>query len=192
MIFSVFFSPLRGYQSPIVKVDHYGEMSKRKSAIADRGNVSLPDLQELREESGRRLRIVRDMLGVRQKEVADALGVSSSRLSENEAGSKAIGLDLLFALRIHYNVNPLYIISGEGPPLLNPIGQTDDATQLVSSLLSALDAVKRYSIQTASIVPNVSNVAAVDEHREIYNLTSDELRRLLHFALKSPEKTGEP
>lgn len=164
-------------------------MSKRKSTKAE----SPLSREEIRQESGRRLRTVREMLRLQQNEVASACGVSSSRISENEAGTKSIGIDLLTNLRVRFNVNPLHILTGEGPVFLAPIGETGNARSVSEQLREALDAAQRYAVQFAPKTPAreeddsdrpFSNVDRVEQTAEIYRVTSDQVKVIIAETLK--------
>lgn len=62
---------------------------------------------------GRRLRGVRQMLGVRGKEMADSLGLTVGHYRKLERGEHAISLPLLIMLNAQYGIDLNYLITGK-------------------------------------------------------------------------------
>jgi transcriptional regulator with XRE-family HTH domain len=69
---------------------------------------------------GHNLKNIRNQLGFKQKELAENLNISSGYLSEVEAGKKSPGIEVLSKLLEKYQVNPAYILTGEGDCFLSP------------------------------------------------------------------------
>lgn len=63
---------------------------------------------------GRRVELVRRHFNYKQKDFAQALGISSANLSEIEAGVKKPRFEVLYGLSIIFKVNLLYLLQGEG------------------------------------------------------------------------------
>lgn len=64
---------------------------------------------------GRRIKEVRRKLGIKQQDMARALHISGSYLSEVEAGKSKAGFDLFFYISEQFNVNLHYLLHGIGP-----------------------------------------------------------------------------
>ena len=65
-------------------------------------------------EVGKRIKLARKELRVQQKDVAEALGVSPSHLSEIEAGKSNPSTDFHLKLSELYNISVEYIFHGRG------------------------------------------------------------------------------
>lgn len=63
---------------------------------------------------GIRIKEIRQTLKLNQKDFANAIGISSSFLSEVEAGRTKVGQDFLLNIVNIFSVNPLYLLSGIG------------------------------------------------------------------------------
>ncbi|MGU3398269.1 helix-turn-helix domain-containing protein [Brucellaceae bacterium D45D] len=68
------------------------------------------------EAMGRRLGKIRKDSGLRQIPFAEALGVSQSAYNTYEKGSREIPAKMLRLLYLKFNVNPIWILTGEGNP----------------------------------------------------------------------------
>lgn len=64
-------------------------------------------------EIGRRLRNVRQMLGIKVKEMADALGLTVGHYRKLERGEHAISLSILIMLNGRYGIDLNYLITGK-------------------------------------------------------------------------------
>jgi len=69
-------------------------------------------------EVGRRLREIRNLLGLTLDKIHDITGFSKSLISEAENGLKKPSPLYLFALLDKFNINVNYILSGKGNPFL--------------------------------------------------------------------------
>ena len=69
------------------------------------------------EESGKRLRKLRELTGKTQQEVAQAIGISEMTISRLERGVKGASADMIEQLREYYGTTAEYIISGNSNPL---------------------------------------------------------------------------
>ncbi len=63
---------------------------------------------------GKRIRHVRNMLGLKMKELSTIINVSCSYISEVESGKYRPSIDLLSGLLQNFNINVNWIVSGEG------------------------------------------------------------------------------
>ncbi len=63
---------------------------------------------------GRNIKNIRAQLGMKQKELANSLDISYGYLSEVESGKKSPGLEVVGNLLQKYEVNPTYLLTGEG------------------------------------------------------------------------------
>ncbi len=66
-------------------------------------------------EIGKRLKILREKLGLSQSEFAKKIGTSQGYLSELERNLKKPGSDLLLSLKRLFNVSTDWLLTGEGP-----------------------------------------------------------------------------
>ncbi len=69
------------------------------------------------------MKTIREHLGLKQKELAQTLGIASGYISEIEAGKKNPGIDVLEKLHRLYNVNISYLFTGEGDLFIQPGGE---------------------------------------------------------------------
>lgn len=65
-----------------------------------------------------RLKIVRKALGLKQKEIAEAIGVSQVAYSQYETGVRVFQQRYVKALEREFGVNPNWLQSGEGEMFL--------------------------------------------------------------------------
>jgi transcriptional regulator with XRE-family HTH domain len=63
---------------------------------------------------GARVRLFRKHLGLKQKELAEVLGISYQSLSDIEKGRNKPNFEFIFKLATRYNINLDYLIKGEG------------------------------------------------------------------------------
>ena len=75
-------------------------------------------------ELAQRLKYVREHLGLSQKELAQALGVSQKAVSYWERGERSMPAIILRRLKESLGVNPDWLLTGEGEPFLKPQGGT--------------------------------------------------------------------
>ncbi|MCP5102370.1 MAG: helix-turn-helix transcriptional regulator [bacterium] len=68
---------------------------------------------------GRRLRAVRKAMRYQQKDIAAKIGMSTSYLSDIEAGKRNPGPEFFLKLAYDFNVNPNYLFLGKGEMLLS-------------------------------------------------------------------------
>lgn len=68
-----------------------------------------------------RLEEIRLELGLKQKEMAGAMGITPGYYSDIKAGKGKANLrkEHLISLRMQYNVNPGWVLTGEGEPYLD-------------------------------------------------------------------------
>ena len=64
---------------------------------------------------GKRLKKLRLVKGLKQKEFANSIGITVSYLSQIENGEKGMSLDTLSLLSVKFGVNIDWLITGEGP-----------------------------------------------------------------------------
>lgn len=74
--------------------------------------------QEHLKELGKRIKTLREELGMKQKEFAAELGVSGSLLSQIETGHKNPVYDFLYKLMSHYHVSLDWLFYGTGKMFL--------------------------------------------------------------------------
>ncbi len=86
---------------------------------------------------GKRLRAVRKALRFQQKEMAKMIGMSTSYLSDIEAGKRNPGPEFFLKLAYDFNVNPNHLFFGKGEMLLSekpaqPVSEFDFNSELDS------------------------------------------------------------
>ena len=108
---------------------------------------------EFLEDFGQRLKEVRQLLKLLQKDFAASLEVSGSFLSEIEKGKANPGFDVLTKIYLNYDINLHYLIDGRGEPFVSKMGTV---SQVESSILSGPDREKMeellYYIEKAPVV----------------------------------------
>ncbi|MCP5054408.1 MAG: helix-turn-helix transcriptional regulator [bacterium] len=65
-------------------------------------------------ETGARVKLIRQMLKLKQSEFAEKTGMSGPSLSELENGKYKPGVDFLVKLHLEYKVNIYYVLFGAG------------------------------------------------------------------------------
>jgi len=70
-----------------------------------------------------RLKKVREFKKLSQSQLAKLLGVSQKAISQWERGERAIPATILKQLQEHLNLNPLWLLTGEGEPFVTPQGE---------------------------------------------------------------------
>lgn len=88
------------------------------------------------EESGKRLRQLRELAGKTQQEVAQDLSISEMTVSRLERGVKGASVDTIEQLREYYGTTAEYIISGA----------PDDISELLA-IMNALPEQKRMAVE---------------------------------------------
>ena len=69
---------------------------------------------------GKRVKLVRNKLGLKQKDFAKILKMSGGALSEIESGKYKPGHDFFYMISKEFNVNLYYLIFGEGEMFTDP------------------------------------------------------------------------
>jgi len=72
---------------------------------------------------GGRLKLLRKMLGLTQKEMADELGVSRFAVIKWEKGERDIPSEVYETLASKFGVNINWLLTGEGEPFVTPQGE---------------------------------------------------------------------
>ncbi|MCX6584783.1 MAG: helix-turn-helix transcriptional regulator [Candidatus Aminicenantes bacterium] len=74
---------------------------------------------------GQRLKDTRKNLDIQQKDFAEKLRMSGSFLSEVEKGKAKPGYDFIKNLIVIFDMNPLYLFTGEGPAFTREIKEPE-------------------------------------------------------------------
>jgi transcriptional regulator with XRE-family HTH domain len=69
--------------------------------MKDKSGLLEKHLQEKREETGNRIREIREQRGLSQEQLAELMGINRSTLSKIETGKFAITIDYLYRLAWH-------------------------------------------------------------------------------------------
>jgi len=88
---------------------------------------------------GQRLKTARKELELQQKDMAEALGISPSHLSEIEAGKSNPGAEFLLKLSEKFNISVEYIFHGRGNILYDEDGKFADIEYDFKSDVDDLD-----------------------------------------------------
>ena len=84
-------------------------------------------MSDWRKQQGERLKAVRKSLKLRQKDMADGLGIGVSGYSEIENGRNKISNEIGIRLLEQFNVNLNYILGGKGSMFLTDVDEkTED------------------------------------------------------------------
>jgi transcriptional regulator with XRE-family HTH domain len=83
-------------------------------------------------EFGKRVRHVRQLLKLKQKEFADRIGMANNYLSEIESGNVKPGFEFFHKASKEFNINTFYLLHGEEPVFRPKKGQpgADDFKRL--------------------------------------------------------------
>lgn len=85
------------------------------------------------------IRNIRNILKMKQKELAKNLGISSGYLSEIEAAKKSPGIEVVEKFLKKYKVNPAYLLTGEGDCFLTADEKAKPAEQKIKTKDSKTD-----------------------------------------------------
>lgn len=70
-------------------------------------------------EVGKRLKLVRHELKINQIQLSESLAVGQGTVSKLELGIQALDVDHILSLYEHFNINPMYLILGHEPMIIN-------------------------------------------------------------------------
>lgn len=76
-------------------------------------------IMQLSENKGERLFILREKLGLKQREFTEKLGIAQNNLSNMEKGTRAIGKNISKNIITTFGVNPIWWETGEGEMFLS-------------------------------------------------------------------------
>ncbi|MEQ8244482.1 LexA family transcriptional regulator [Fulvivirga sp.] len=97
-----------------------------------------------------RITMLREMLGLSQKDFSDNAGVSQSALSQLETGKTKISLDTLQKISLAFKVNCNWLVNGKGDIFLKEI--TKNKIKIRNSILTM-------DIQDTALIPLISEEA---------------------------------
>lgn len=78
-------------------------------------------LLQMRLEIGKRLRLIRERMGITQAEVGEKLGIQSQHVSKYERGETVPTWENLIKLIDLYDVNINWLLTGKGSMFLSPV-----------------------------------------------------------------------
>jgi transcriptional regulator with XRE-family HTH domain len=84
-------------------------------------------------QMGKRLAMIRENSGLKQIPFAEALDVSQGGYNTYERGQREIPVRVLRALHVKFNVNPVWMMTGEGSPF------NRDAVDLYHEVTTTVD-----------------------------------------------------
>ncbi|WP_236771308.1 helix-turn-helix domain-containing protein [Agrobacterium tumefaciens] len=85
-------------------------------------------------QMGKRLAMIRENLGLKQIPFAEALDVSQGGYNTYERGQREIPVRVLRALHVKFNVNPVWMMTGQGSPY------NQDTVDLYHEVTTTVDA----------------------------------------------------
>lgn len=71
---------------------------------------------EQKEEIKERMKDIRNILKITQKKFSKELEITPSALSAIESGTNGVSVDVLLSLKEKFNINPNWVLTGEGKP----------------------------------------------------------------------------
>jgi len=78
-------------------------------------------LLQMRQEIGKRLRLIRERMGITQADVGEKLGIQSQHVSKYERGETVPTWENLIKLTELYDVNINWLLTGKGSMFLSPV-----------------------------------------------------------------------
>ena len=75
----------------------------------------------MRQEIGKRLRLIRERMGITQAELGNKLGIQSQHVSKYERGKTVPTWENLIKLNERYDVNINWLLTGKGSMFLSPV-----------------------------------------------------------------------
>jgi len=96
-------------------------MQIKKEDAKKKENLENPELIAF----GQGLKDIRKNLDIQQKDFAEKLRISGSFLSEVEKGKAKPGYDFIKNLIVKFDINPLYLFTGEGPTFTREVKEPE-------------------------------------------------------------------
>lgn len=91
-----------------------------------------------------RLKLIREQLGLKQKDFAEKLNISGPTLSDLEKGKYKPGHELYYNISKEYNVNLYYLLFGDGEMFASPAGETAERIEKLAEENSEVRKFLRY------------------------------------------------
>jgi transcriptional regulator with XRE-family HTH domain len=88
----------------------------------------------MRQEIGKRLRLIREKIGITQAEVGAKLGIQSQHVSKYERGETVPTWENLIKLIELYDVNINWLLTGKGSIFLSPVNYSIQEEKNVSAV----------------------------------------------------------
>lgn len=96
---------------------------------------------------GRRIAYLRRKLGLKQKDLASLLGKTVAAVASWEVGRNLVPTDVIAKLVKEYEVNPLWLLFGEGPMFLsNVLGTAEKEEELTDQEL--IKVIKKLDLES--------------------------------------------
>ena len=96
---------------------------------------------------GRRVAYLRRKLGLKQKDLASLLGKTVAAVASWEVGRNLVPTDVIAKLVKEYEVNPLWLLFGEGPMFLsNVLGTAEKEEELTDQEL--IKVIKKLDLES--------------------------------------------
>jgi len=123
-------------------------------------------MQRTTPEVGRRLKTLRELLGLSQSQLAKKLGVAQNTLSQWERGERDIPTSVLLKLHSIAGVNLHWLLTGEGEPFVKPSDEDRELMEMVNSI------PEEYKEQFKEIFKSILFIAGLERAKK--NLEKNE------------------
>ncbi|MTI80314.1 MAG: helix-turn-helix transcriptional regulator [Firmicutes bacterium] len=129
----------------------------------------------------RRIKLLRNITGLKQKEFSEAIGISQGNLSEMERNKFKPSIDTIISISRYFGISTEWLLKGEGEGV-NSLEYITGATQL-QSLREANDENEKYTAvfddeRDSSLPGNQLDLAIL---HKATNLNTDEKRQVLQY-----------
>lgn len=124
----------------------------------------------LASDVGQRIINVRKKLGLNQGQAGSKAGLSQTVMSSIERGEGGATLDNIYSLIVTYNINPVWLLLGQGPIFLHEAIQP----HVLASLQSTVELL-------ASDAPALQDLIKDEELSACGELTYEEIQMLSNF-----------
>lgn len=127
--------------------------------------------EKLKKEIGERLKQLRNSLGLKQKDFAEACSTSPSFISDVEKGKSHLSINLLMALKVKFNIEYDYLLNGKNTEIRNSeISEYEITDNIKTNVLSNSEKAKDEQIRELEI-----KVAMLSAKLEVYEQMLDKM-----------------
>lgn len=130
---------------------------------------------------GERIKKIREQKGIKQKDLAEKLGISYVMLSQYERGVRTPKYKTVDKIALALDVTPFYLMYGENEPMLsitNVVKEFNNSTELINQkidmLLKAFD-INNIKYEISKQTHNYVLEVKIFLNEEFFTLDTDEL-----------------